>query len=123
MDNRDMKSKIQVIICDIINNTTAGKLVYLSGKVTDLDPAYVAEKFNDDVQFLNHKGFFVFNPTEHIEPDCDWQQAMKLCLAILPLCDYIYMQPDADDSKGAQWEEQTAERLGIKVVYAPNFKI
>jgi hypothetical protein len=108
-------------IADCIAKSDNKKVVYISGKVTGLSPDVVSKKFDDDAKFLYSRGFLPFNPTAYIKPDCPWQEAMKLCLAILPLCDMIYMQPDADDSQGAIWEEQTADRLGIKIVFAPNF--
>ena len=112
--------KLKETVASVVNVMAKAKdkeAVYISGKVTGLDPEYCSRKFKEDANILVMLGFLPFNPTAHIKPDCAWQQAMRLCVAVLPLCNAIYMQPDWQKSKGAKLEKKLAEQLGLKVYY------
>lgn len=114
MNQSELLEKTQAVANLIIGARKKGlKIAYLSGKVTGLDAVEVKTKFADDAKALRNKEHFVFNPVEWIEPTCDWQMAMRLCLAVLPLCEVMYKQPDWVDSKGAWWENEVAKRLGL----------
>lgn len=94
-------------------------IVYISGKVTGLLPSEVREKFNRQEKALKELGCAVFNPSKAItEADCDWKMAMRVCVAVLPICDYIFMLPDWEDSKGAIEEHRIATLLGIQVLHS-----
>lgn len=92
------------------------QLIYISGKVSGLDPMDVFLKFLESEQKLIAHGYEVFNPTAWLTPETDWQQAMKLCIAILPMCDGIYLLPDWHQSRGAKIERDTALMLGMPVI-------
>jgi hypothetical protein len=106
----------EITIQIVIAKKQLQKIVYLSGKVTGLEPLVVEEKFAMDELALKNKGYWVFNPTEFIDIDCNWQMAMRLCLAILPMCEVVFKQPDWVDSDGAKWENENAMRLGLMTV-------
>ena len=117
MTHEELLEKIEEITIEIvIAKKQLRKIAYLSGKVTGLEPLVVEEKFAMDEFDLKNKGYWVFNPTQWIDNDCNWQMAMRLCLAILPLCEVVYKQPDWAHSDGAKWENETAMRLGIMTV-------
>lgn len=91
-------------------------LIYISGKVTGLDPMDVYLKFLAAEQGLVAHNYAIFNPTAWLTPDTDWQYAMKLCLAVLPMCDGILLLPDWHQSKGARIERDQALLLGIPTI-------
>ena len=45
---------------------------------------------------------------------------MRVCLPMLATCDYIYLVPGWEDSRGAVLEKQIADALGIKEVPIPS---
>lgn len=100
----------------VLNFYGTQKLIYLSGKVTGLEPTAVAIKFAKAEKKLKALGYTVFNPTAWIKPDADWQDAMKLCIAVLPMCDAIALLPDWHESTGAKMEHSTALVLGISTI-------
>ncbi|WP_113638988.1 DUF4406 domain-containing protein [Nubsella zeaxanthinifaciens] len=91
-------------------------IAYISGKVTGLEPKDVAVKFHEASLVAIQDGYQVFNPTEHIAPDEDWTEAMKLCLAVLPLCQTFYQIHDWKDSNGAVAEHIQAKLLALEIV-------
>lgn len=97
----------------VLNFYGTNNLIYISGKVTGLEPAAVAMKFAKAEHKLKKLGYTTFNPTAWLKPDADWQDAMKLCIAILPMCDSIALLPDWHESTGAKMEHSTALVLGI----------
>ncbi len=114
MTHEELIAKTEEIACQIGKAKNAGKpIAYLSGKVTGLKPEAVSQKFRRDANRLKTANWWVFNPTEWIENECDWRMAMRLCLAVLPLCEMVFKQADWKDSEGAIMESETAVRLGI----------
>lgn len=91
-------------------------IAYISGKVTGLPTDEVVAKFHSASLIAIQDGYQVFNPTEHIAPDEDWTEAMKLCLAVLPLCQVFYQCSDWKDSNGAVAEHLQAQLLGLETI-------
>lgn len=90
-------------------------LIYIAGKVSGLHYSEVVEKFSKRAQELSALGYSVFNPVEVVDESCDWEEAMKICLAHLPYCDFIDLLPDWQDSKGASFERECALKMGIPI--------
>lgn len=90
-------------------------LIYIAGKVSGLHYSEVVEKFNKRAEELTAKGYAVFNPCEHVDESCTWEEAMRICMAHLPYCDYIDLLPDWQSSKGATFEREVALKMGIEV--------
>tara|TARA_R110002012_G_scaffold249189_1_gene426757 strand:- start:426 stop:818 length:393 start_codon:yes stop_codon:yes gene_type:complete len=90
-------------------------LIYIAGKVSGLHYTDVVEKFKKRENELLAKGFNVFNPCEFVDESFDWQQAMRICMAHLPYCDFIDMLPDWQSSKGATFERECALKMGIEI--------
>ena len=88
-------------------------VVYIAGKVTGLPISEVVAKFADAQEKLVDAGYYVINPSQLVHPKANWQQAMRICLSFLPHADFIYLLDNWQNSEGAIWEAQTANRLGI----------
>lgn len=115
MTQLELRKQAIAISYDILDARTQGKLiVYISGKVTGLDPEETFMKFLKAQNKLQEEGYYCFNPTAHIKANCDWNMAMRLCLAILPLCDYIYLLEDWKHSNGARIEKQVADMFELR---------
>lgn len=92
-------------------------IAYVSGKVTGLPEAEVSAKFQLKQDELEAGGYAVFNPAEWIPIKCDWKTAMRVCVAILPVCESIWMLKDWMESKGACEERRIAEKLGLTIFH------
>lgn len=117
MTTEDLKELISLIKVHLY---LQGKpIAYVSGKVTGLPEAEVTAKFQLKQDELEANGYAVFNPAEWIPIECDWKKAMRICVAILPVCESIWMLNDWMESKGACEERRIALMLGL-IVFAPD---
>jgi nucleoside 2-deoxyribosyltransferase len=91
-------------------------VAYLAGKVTGLPPQDVAINFFK-AQLLFEKDNQIINPVAIVHPECDWKEAMRICLSLLPKADLVVALPNWKDSEGATWEVEVAKRLGIPVTF------
>lgn len=96
------------------------KKVYIAGKVTGLDYKDVYLKFQTAQLKLEACGFEVYNPLHHVDEDCDWNLAMKICLKALIDCDYIHLLHDWNESAGATIEKELADKLQIEKIEFKN---
>ena len=48
-----------------------------------------------------------------------WEEYMKITLAMLSVCDTIYLLPDWTESKGAQEEFKYATAHGLTIILQP----
>jgi hypothetical protein len=93
------------------------KKVYIAGKVTGLPQKEVIEKFEKDERIFREMGFDPVNPIRVVNDwSMEWKPAMKLCIAALMQCDYIYLQPDFNNSRGAWKEMELARMVGIEII-------
>ena len=89
--------------------------VYLSGKVSGLDPKVYKNNFNTAELYLTGLGYDVVNPVSYTaEPNWKWEDYMKRDIKLLVGCDYIYMLEGWEDSDGASLEKLIADNLKIK---------
>ena len=94
------------------------KKIYISGKVTGLPKGRVKKKFKDAEEWLRLEGFIPVNPTVMEDnPGLDYEDYMHVCLAMLDVCDAIYMLPDWGDSPGARRELKHAELEGKEIMW------
>lgn len=92
------------------------KTVYVAGPMTGL-PDWNYPAFHEASSALRSKGFVVFNPAEIPDgPSKTREQCMRTALKMLLQCDYIYLLPGWENSKGACLEFQVAEQIGAKVL-------
>lgn len=109
--------------------------IYIAGKVKDLPPNEVKQKFALAAQQIKEAGHNAINPVEFIEQynehiklsggvplsDNDEQQRreiLKMCTDLLMDCDKIYLLHDWQQSAGATFEKQVADFFKIPVYHA-----
>jgi hypothetical protein len=90
------------------------KKIYIAGKVTGLQKEEVIEKFAAMQKKIENLGFEAVNPIEIVKDfNTPWNQAMRLCIAALTLCDAIVLLPDWMHSNGAKIEWDISKQLKI----------
>lgn len=92
--------------------------IYLSGPITN-DPNFV-DHFQEHAKKLRDKGYIVLDPTVWARESVklEYEEYMKLDLAMLEICDAIYMLPGWSNSRGALIEQQRAIELEMVVYYS-----
>ena len=90
-----------------------GKIVYLSGRITDNDHYASAESFLIDM------GYIVFNPTKILKDlgELSCEQSMYIRYRLVDIADIIFMVSGWQKSKGANAELSYAKSLGKEVKY------
>jgi hypothetical protein len=89
-------------------------LVYLAGKITG-DLQY-KQKFSAAYTYLKDQGYNVLNPAV-LPEGMDYEDAMKICLHMVEVCDAIALMPDWKESPGAKREKKHAEEIGMQIMY------
>ncbi len=92
------------------------KRVYISGRISNTED-YLA-RFATCETRLKSKGYEVINPAKVCSelPQLEWQEYMRVCLAMLKLCDVLYMMKGWVLSDGAWVEYNKATEWGIKII-------
>lgn len=90
--------------------------VYISGPITGVED--YKDKFLKAAEFLSKKGYDVINPTviDGIFPDLEYEEYMKLDIALLDLSDAIYMMNGWEKSCGASREYGYALEAGKQIM-------
>ena len=91
--------------------------VYISGPISN-NPDYELD-FRDADQLLTERGYTAINPSAFnncLPPDLEYEEYMKLDLALLEMCDAIYMLDGWEESPGANREYGYALGLGKKIM-------
>ena len=89
------------------------KKVYISGKITG-DENYRAKFLEEENRLLSF-GYEPVNPAALVLTDVSWEDAMKIALKAMLLCEGVSLLPDWVESKGAIIEERLARELGMDV--------
>ena len=92
--------------------------VYISGPITGVDN--FLENFNNAELYLKNHGCEVVNPAkinQNMPADTTYEEYMKIDLAMLDMCDAIYMLNGWQDSKGANREFGYAWAKGITLMH------
>ena len=95
--------------------------IYISGKITD-NNNYI-EQFEEAEKWLTEQGYDVINPSKlalyytHLY----YADFIEIDLALLKLCDAIFMLANWQDSNGAKTELAVAKSLGKTVKYQKYF--
>ena len=87
--------------------------IYIAGKITGL--ANYRENFNRVEEKLTQNGHAIMNPSK-LTDGFNYEDYMKVCFAMIDVCDMIYLMENWTDSAGAKREKEYAER-NKKLVY------
>jgi len=91
------------------------KIIYISGPMTGIKNAN-KEAFDDAQIMLTEQGFIALNPA--VNPDgLTYEQYMRIDMAMLAVCNAIYMLTGYEHSKGAAAELAYAKCCGFEVFY------
>ena len=92
--------------------------IYVAGKITGLDRKSVLDKFEAARKELAAQGHSVFVPT--VLPEYEsvtHDDYMRVCFAMIDICDAIFMLDDWQQSNGARMECQYASDWRKKILY------
>jgi hypothetical protein len=92
-------------------------VVYISGKMTGLEPEIDKKNFQKAKEFLQNAGYDCVNPIDLNNSGVAWIDAMKVDITELMQCNAIAMLPNWKESKEATIEHYIAFNLGLKVFY------
>lgn len=97
------------------------KRVYLSGPISDVDPARVKAMFSRASELLDASGALeIITPLNNgLPPTASWEQHMEVDLALLKACDNICLLPGWEMSRGCRREVCFALNQGINIVIMP----
>lgn len=103
--------------------------VYISGKISGMDEMQSKAKFRkaENELWFKHRVHpcMTFNPwvLDYILKDAEYEEFMRVDLAVLSICDAIYMLNNWEDSAGAKRELAEAQRLGLDIYYEPEEEV
>lgn len=93
-------------------------MIYISGAITKIGVMKATAIFNNTELKLKEQGYEVINPyrTNSTLPELGHDGYMAVSMAMLSLCDTIYMLKGWEDSDGAKEELQYALEHGYDVI-------
>ena len=97
---------------------------YISGAITGTDD--YMERFAEAENELTERGYSVINPAKvnaQLPEDTTYEQYIKMSLAMLEMCDSIYMMGGWQNSSGACLEYQYAKTLGKNIIFQKGIEI
>ena len=96
--------------------------IYISGPISGRDPEKVRTAFETAEKEIREKGHEPVNPCKLqtiLDPaTTDWAQYMHVALALVKVCDAIYMLPGWKKSAGAGFEHILAEDEHKHIFYS-----
>ena len=90
------------------------KKIYIAGKINGLEN--YREIFKQAEDNLKNQGYIVMNPSV-LGEGFPYKSYMPICLAMLEVCDIVYMLNNWKDSKGAKVEHEYAKIQGKEIIY------
>ena len=100
------------------------KRIYISGKITDLEPISTADLFRNTALKLLENNYQPFDPLLQIEAQGmenePYDTIMRHVLIHMLQCDALLMLHNWQDSKGAIIERELALKLNMPVFYSIN---
>ncbi len=101
-----------------ITNQMKKRKVYISGAIAHYDIGERMSAFRRAENLLAVSGYSPVNPFRNgLSQDAPWREHMRVDIALLLTCDYIYMLKGWELSKGAKLELDVASSCGIKVLF------
>lgn len=93
--------------------------VYISGQITGLPDEEWNKNFDLAEKALVGAGYRVINPAK-VKVDLDYAEYLEIDIAMLHMCDAIYMLDNWENSNGARIERESAEAIGMTVIDKSN---
>jgi hypothetical protein len=95
------------------------KTIYISGRITGLNPVVARELFDMAEVLLKEQGHHPINPMAIclLEEGKPWEEYMLEDIRLLFDAHAIYMLPNWQESKGARVEHDIAYHLGKEIIY------
>lgn len=91
------------------------KKIYISGPITN-NPDY-KKQFSRKYRELEDSGKWTVLSPLMINAKLSWDDYMKIDLAMVEVCDVIYMMKGWENSTGAKTELEYAKAHGLEVIY------
>ena len=88
--------------------------IYISGAVTGVDN--YKEIFGATEREWNKSGHAVLNPAI-LPPGFEYEEYIHVCLAMIDVCDAVYLLPNWEKSVGSMMEMRYAEKCGKAILY------
>lgn len=115
----DHEFKLRVIkLAAMIMVNYNKKKIQLIGKVKDVTRKHAVAKFLESKTQLEHQGWEVWNPVEHVPTNVARGEEMRICLRNLidPRTVAVAIQPDWVSSEGSKVEYMVANSLNLQVI-------
>lgn len=97
-----------------------GKYIYIAGPITGRDRVEFIKHFSSAQEFLEDKGFIVFNParvSSSLPDGLSHEEYMAVCMRMLSLCGAIFMLKGWKNSLGANREIGYALGAGMEIFF------
>lgn len=100
------------------------KKIYISGAIAHQDLEERMRAFDLAERWLSLKGYEPINPFKNgVSQEEHWMVHMRVDIALLLECDYIYMLHGWELSKGAKLELDVASSCGIRVLFENQYNL
>ena len=101
------------------------ELIFISGPISGIDN--YEDNFNNAEEYLKSLGFInIINPTKIMKAlpkGIEYEKALKIDLAMVEQCKYIYMLNGWQDSNGANQEIACAAQEGLIIFYQDEISV
>lgn len=97
--------------------------IYISGKISGLDPEEAKYNFNAAKDRLVQMGYKPVSPYGKGSYRWTWEENMRVALKSLLECDGIYMLDNWRHSRGAIIELDLAIALDMEIIYQENERV
>ena len=94
------------------------KKIYIAGPITGRERVDYIQHFRRAEEYLEDRGYKVMNPAKMTAalPELSHSEYMTICLAVLSLCDCIFMLKGWRDSLGASMEYGYAKGKDMEIM-------
>lgn len=86
--------------------------IYVAGPVTGKEQLNLPA-FEDAAAMLRESGYEAVIPHDHVPPDAEWHDAMRICIPLMLTCDGVALIDEWSRSEGARLEVFVAHECGL----------